>query len=402
MARKKKTEEYNVIDDIVQNHGAILLKDVGSSNYFVDTGNLSLNYICSGRFIDGGIAGGKITEIYGPPASSKSLVGMSILHGAQQMGGYAIFLDCEHGTNRDFAVAAAHVDPEKLVVCERGVETIERVFLKIHNIIKKIRDKKGPDVPIVFIYDSIGVSPCDREYKEIDLPEDYKKKDFDKIVGRHEQPGERARIAGKELRKIAPVLDRENATLFVVNQVRKKIGVLFGSPDAMAGGGEALTFYASCRLRVAPQKVIKHTKLEIPIGINVKIENKKNRSFSPHWQTEGVKLYFDSGINPLGGLRDIFLKIGRIEEAPGQAMYKVKEPWAEGREITFKSTKEENSVPPELLLDCPPIIDAESKEQVEQYLSAFGEAIRLTNSDDVKEANFAKGGNEELDGEEEE
>ena len=383
MAKKKTAEYDDVYNDLTKNHGGVMLTDVGNTKYFIDTGNLALNYINSGRFIGGGIPGGKITEIYGPPAASKSLVGMSVLHGVQQLNGYAIYLDCEHATNRDFAVAAGHVDPTKLIVFEP--ETLEQSFLKIYNVIRKIREKKGPEVPICFIYDSIGASPCEREFRETDLPENYKKTEFKSIVGGNEQPGERAKICSKEFRKLTSVLDKNNASLFVVNQVRQKIGVLFGSPETTAGGGEALKFYASCRIRVSPHKIIENTDLEIPIGVNIKVQNKKCRSFSPHWETEGVQLYFDSGINPLGGLLGIFLKSKRIKSTGSAGMFQVEEPYADGKTITFRSSKVRNDVPVELLLDCPAIVDAKSKDEVEKYLSAFGDAIDLTNSDSVEE-----------------
>jgi protein RecA len=273
--KKKKDDapnEDDVLNDLVDGHDGVLLQDVGATKYFIDTGNLALNYINSGKFIGGGIPGGKITEIYGPPAASKSLVGMSVLHGVQQLGGFAIFLDCEHAANRDFAVRAGHVDPKRLVVYEP--ETIEETFLKIHNVIRKIRDKMGPEKPICFVYDSVTSSPPSRELREVDLPEGYTKEQWKSTVGAKEQPGERAKLFSKEFRKIVPILDRENATLFCVNQVRMKIGLLFGNPETTPGG-EALKFYASCRIRVQPQKIMTNTTLEIPVGVNIKAQNKK-------------------------------------------------------------------------------------------------------------------------------
>jgi protein RecA len=389
MAKKKIENEVNEMDEIfnelVEECDGILLDNLGPSKYYVDTGNLALNYICAGKCIGGGIPGGKITEIYGPPASSKSLVGMCILHGVQKMGGFAIFLDLERAANRDFSVKTAHVNPKQLVVFEP--DTIEQSFLKIHNVIKRIREKKGIDVPIVIIYDSIGAVPCAREMRETELPEGYTKAQFEKIVGSKEKPGERARISGNELRKINPILAKQNATLVIINQVRQKLNVMFGKDVTGAGGGKALEFFGSCKLWVNPMKKIVNKlteKLSVPLGVNVKIKNEKNRSFDPFWETDNVQLYFRNGINPLGGLLGILIKAERIK-ALTAGNYEVLEPFNGGKEIKFKSSMERNDVPVEILLDCPALIDGKSKEEVENYLFTFGSAIVLAGSQSVVE-----------------
>lgn len=389
MARRKKNEDFDDVLAELTSKDGVLLDDLGESKYFVDTGNLAFNYINSGRFIGGGIPGGKITEIFGPPASAKSLLGMAILSGAQKLGGYAIFLDCERAANRDFAISAGHVDPKRLVVYEPP--HLEAAFLKIYSVIDKIRAKKGPEVPIVFVYDSIGASPSEREFRETNLPEDYTQADWKRIVGNKEQPGERAKVCSKEFRKLVNVLDTQNATLFVINQLRNKIGVMFGDPSTTAGGGEALKYYASNRNRATPQKRIENTKLEIPIGVNIKLKNEKCRTFSPFWKTEGIQLYFNSGINPLGGLLTILVQSERVEPKSA-GNYVVKEPYAEGREIKFKASKARNDVPIELLFDCPKLVDVDTPEEVEAYLKTFGDAIDLSNSSVVKESDLNENG----------
>lgn len=392
MARKKQIVDETFDDngdsfyaELAKQHEGSVLDDLSGSKYFVDTGNLAINYICSGRFIDGGIPSGQITEILGPSAGSKSLLSTCILHGAQKMGADAIYLDCERSINRDFVVRAAHVNPKRLLVVEPC--TIEESFLYIHNLIRSIREKRGPDTPIVFVYDSIGATPCEREFKETGLPRNYTKAQFDKIVGRHEQPGERARISGNELRKINPVLSRENATLVVINQVRTKLNVMFGSPETGAGGGRALEFFGSCKLRVSPmKKIVKEiTKdLKVPLGVNVKVENKKGRSFDPFWDTNNIQLYFKSGINPLGGLLGILIKAERVIPV-GTGNYLVAEKYSGGKEEKFKGSMERNDVDPELLIRCPALIGAKDEEEVRNYLSTFGDAITIGLSESVVE-----------------
>jgi hypothetical protein len=162
--------------------------------------------------------------------------------------------------------------------------------------------------------------------------------------------------------------------------------VLFGSPETTPGG-KSLEFYSSCRLRVAPQKqMVKKLseKYQIPVGVNVQLKNKKNRSFAPHWETDNIQLYFESGINPLGGLLGVLIKSERVKVF-GAGRYQVLEPYVGGKEIKFQSSQERNDVPVDLLFDCPAIIDAKNKKEVENYLKAFGSAIDLSHVDGIEE-----------------
>jgi RecA/RadA recombinase len=87
---------------------------------------------------------------------------------------------------------------------------------------------------------------------------------------------------------------RRTATLLVLNQTREKIGVLYGDAETTGGGGNALPFYASCRLRTSPAKKIEHEKLDKAIGVNIKIKNVKNRSCAPFCESEGIQLLFET------------------------------------------------------------------------------------------------------------
>lgn len=378
---KKKENNNDFFAQLAQNTGGKLLKGMGSSRYFISTGNFALNYICSGKFMGGGFPTG-ITEIYGPSSSSKSLVAYTALGNCQKMGGYAICLDTERAANELFAVSAGHVNENTLIIQQPFF--IEEVEQKIFSMVKFIRENKGPDAPILFVWDSISVTPCRREWQETKLPENYSTAEFKKIVGAKEQPGERAKAAGKFLRKVNAFLDDNNASLIVINQTRTAIGVMYGDPEITGGGGKALPFYANCRLRTSASKQIEDTVKKIPIGVNVKYKNKKSRSFVPFLGTEGVQLYFSKGINPLGGLLSILIAGDRIELA-GKGRYKVKEPFAGGKDITFAASVVRNDIPMDVLLQCPAIVDAENEKQVKDFLGVFVEAIDLSNSDSVSE-----------------
>lgn len=369
---KKTNNEDDFYDDIAKQTGGELLSNIAPVKYYVDTGNLAMNYVCSGKFIDGGVPGGKIIEMYGSSSSGKSLWGTNILRGTQAINGIAVYLDCENALNREFAAIASHLNTSKIV--RYNPRSLEAVFLKIYNVIRKVREKYGNSKPLVFVYDSITVSPPERELKEVDLPEEYTAAEFKKIVGGKEQPGERAKICSKEFRKLETLLEETNTTLLVLNQIRSKIGVMYGNNKTTGGGGNALEFYAGLRVETSVAKKITN-KLGAIIGVNLKVKNVKNRSSAPFKATEGIQLFFEKGINPVSGLLSLLVQSGRVAPTEGKSMYVVNEPYSQGQTVTFKANKELNAVPVNALLECPYLIDASDKDEVKNYLSIFNSAI---------------------------
>lgn len=389
MAKKKATQsEEELFASIAADTGGEVLGDIASVKYFVDTGNLAVNYQCSGKYIKGGLPGGRITEIYGPSSSGKSLFANNVLHGCQKLDGWPVILDCENATNNEFMEKANHLNLNR--VLWYAPTSLESTFRKLHTVVKKIREIKPVDMPIVVVYDSISVSPCERELKENDLPEDYKSSDWNKIVGRKEQPGERARICGNELRKLQAILGPMNVTVVIINQIREKIGVLFGNPETTGGGGKALEFYCSCRLRTQAKKKIENKRLETFAGINLQVKNIKNKTHRPFVHVEDVKLYFESGIDPLTGLLQSLREAERIEMSKAGTYRVMPDFLPDGHdEYTFRASKVRNDVPMEVVLDCPKLIDAESREEVEEYLKDFKSALGSSSSGDFEEKDVA-------------
>ncbi len=275
MAKKKQqTEDTLDIDsmftDIAKTTGGDTLDELENIKYRIDTGNLAINYSCSGKCIPGGIPGGRITEAYGPEASGKSLIGSNVLYGVQKLGGWAIILDCENATNAEFMSKVSHLNLKR--VLRYSPPTLEKAFRQIHVTTKVIRDKEAElrlePKPILVVFDSLTVPPCERELRENDLPLDYCAADWKKLVGRQEQPGERARIISSEMRKLQSMVVGKDITVYLINQVRDKIGVMYGSPETTPGGN-AVKFYSSLRIRTAAKKKIEHAKLEKFSGINM-------------------------------------------------------------------------------------------------------------------------------------
>jgi recombination protein RecA len=402
---KKKPEgvDDSFFESLAEETGGDVLDSIDSVKYFVDTGSLALNYICSGKFITGGIPGGKLTEIYGPNSSSKSLIGANILFGTQKMKGIPVLMDCENSANKEFIQSASHCNLKRIV--RHTPETLEDVFAKMYKVCEKAREKTSNEVPIVIVYDSIGVSPSARELREVELPENFTKTEFKAIVGGHEQPGERAKICSRELRKLNTVMERYNATVVILNQTRDKIGT-YVPTKTTAGGGNALPFYASCRLETKTmqkiEKKISGSKKKI-LGINVKLKNQKNKTHRPFVESENVQLLFDKGINPISGLLSCLLDAERVEVMKA-GNFLVKPEFAGGEEVKFRASLERNDVPIEVLIKCPALIDASSADEVKAYLEPYKAAIEGRAEDDSEvELNSVSDGedasiDEELEG----
>ena len=374
MAKSKKTanDELDIFAKMAQETGGDVVCEMEQDTGFIDTGNFAINYSCSGRFKTGGLQQGRIIELYGPSASAKSLLAMNCIAGVQKAGGVAILIDSENAFNPEFAVRASGIDPKKLV--RYVTYSIEQSFTKINNFANWIRKQdKFKDVPVLVVYDSISVSPCERELRESQLPENYTDADFKRVVGGKAQPGERAKIIGNELRKVNTVLEKNNVALLLINQVRNAIGVMYGNPETTAAGGAALPFYCSQRIRAASQKKIEEKLAggrKRYVGVNIQISNKKNRSTRPFIMVDGVNLMFDTGINPLSGLLAALIDADRIVAA-GAGNFTIKPEFASSEDVKFKSSLERNDVPIDVLLAHPKLIDAESADEIREYLSHF-------------------------------
>ena len=392
MPRKKKvTEVDDIYASIAEDTGGDLLSDLDPIRGYIDTGNLAYNYVCSGRFLGGGIPRGRITEIFGPSSSGKSLVGANILHGIQQAGGWAVLLDVENAANAHFMEEVSRINLKRLIrYGPERVETLEKCFLMIHNVTKSIREReKAAGVepkPIVIIYDSIAGSPCARELAETELPIDYTPGDWKKIVGAKEQPGERAKICSKEFRKLTPMVAEHDVALIVLNQIREKIGVMYGNPETTAGGGKALEFYASLRVRMQAKKKIENKELEKFAGINLSMKNVKNRIFRPFVEGDDIKLYFDQGVDPLSGILLRLREDERVKMKSAGNWEVLPDYLPDGvEEYKFKGSKTENTMKKEVILECPKLVGAETREEVEAYLAEFATGMAASESDNYEE-----------------
>jgi recombination protein RecA len=234
----------------------------------------------------GGIPRGRVTEIYGPESSGKTTLCLHVVANAQKAGGTAAFIDAEHALDTDYA-AKLGVDVDKLLVSqpdtgEQAMEICE-ILVRSGAVDVIVIDSVAALVPKAEIEGEMGESHM----------------------------GLQARLMSQALRKLTGAIARSNCSVVFINQLREKIGVMFGNPETTTGG-KALKFYASLRLdirRIGPVK-----EKEDVIGSHVRVKVVKNKVAAPFKQAEFDIMYAE-GISHTSLLVDIGAESGIIEKS---------------------------------------------------------------------------------------
>jgi len=266
---------------------------------FVSTGNYALNKIISGDYTKG-IPIGMITQFHGEASTAKTVFATHILKEAQVKGYYSILVDSENAYNSEFAQSLG-IDPKKLIYS--APETLEDSFQVLEDTILAIRET-DPDTPIVAAYDSIAVSPSKAEYEA----ESYE--------GNNMQGAVRAKSTGACLRKINPLLRKHKVALVIINQIRNKVGVMYGNPETMAAGGKSLEYYLGVNLKCVSNKtsdLVKDDNKNV-IGIVGRVRNTKNKCSIPFKECE-FELIYNEGLNPYTGSLKLLEADGLISRA---------------------------------------------------------------------------------------
>ena len=268
-----------------------------SDTVLVPTGSYALNKVMSGKYT-GGVPVGQITQFFGEHSTAKTVFGTCVLAQAQKKGYHTILIDSETTYNKDFAVSLG-VDSEKLLIVEPN--TVEDCFKAIEDVVTAIRED-DKDTPIVVLYDSIAVSPSKAEY------------DAEGFEGNNMQGAVRAKSIGSGLRKLNALVYKQGVALLIINQIRHKVGVMYGSPKTLAAGGKALEYYLAINLECSFSKsdYIKN-EAGVSIGIKGKIKATKNKITKPDRECE-FKLLFDEGLVLDYGLLKCLMEDGLLEK----------------------------------------------------------------------------------------
>ena len=246
---------------------------------FISTGSSTLDLAISNR-PDGGIAVGRITEINGLESSGKSLLGAHILAETQKKDGVAVYIDTETSVSQEF-MEVIGLDLNKMLYLH--LETVEEIFEAIEEIVTKVRES-DKDRCVTILVDSLAAAST-----KVEMEADYDKDGW---------ATSKAIIISKAMRKITQMIGKHNVALVFTNQLRQKLGVMFGDPWTTSGG-KALPFHASTRIRLKNLGQIKDTKKNT-IGMKCRAQIVKNR-LGPPLRHADYSMYFDRGIDNYGG-----------------------------------------------------------------------------------------------------
>ena len=300
MAKTKKSSSgmdnftFDLISSLNKEHGAKiaynLAYDISPTHVkrWISTGSKQLDYIVSNR-VGGGLPEGRIVEIFGPPSIGKSHVAIQIARSTQQMGGIVVYIDTENATSvenlsllgvdisRRFVYVDTHCTEEVLSIAEATIMKAKAM---------------NKDVPITIIWDSVAASSPKAE-----LVGDY---DKDSI-------GLQARAISKGMRKITGVIANQNVLFVILNQIRMKIGIMFGDPT-VTPGGKAIPFHSSVRIKLGAGQKIENKEKEV-IGIHVSAKTIKNK-VAPPFRTINFEIHFGKGIKEHEQIFDLLRKHG--------------------------------------------------------------------------------------------
>lgn len=267
----------------------------------------------------GGIPRGRIIEIYGPESSGKTTLALHIIANAQKAGGIASFIDAEHALDPEYAKKIG-VDIKDLLISQpdNGEQALDIVETLVNS----------GTVSIIVIDSVAALVP---------------KAEIEGEMG-DTHMGRQARLMSQALRKLTAIVAKSNCTVIFINQIRMKIGVVFGNPETTTGGN-ALKFYASVRIEVRRSAQIK--KAEDIVGNRMKAKIVKNK-VAPPFKTTEFDIMYNEGISASGDILDTAVKYEVVEKKGNSFVFgEIK--LGVGREQAKKFLKDDSKTTKELV-----------------------------------------------------